>query len=60
MVDLNNKVVVEYNELLAEDEELNEFIAYLKEKINEDVGEILAQAESAEEETAVVYTFSTG
>ena len=52
VVDLNNKVVVEYNELLAEDEELNEFIAYLKEKINEDVGEILAQAESAEEETA--------
>lgn len=51
VVDLNNKVVVEYNELLAEDEELNEFIAYLKEKINEDVGEILAQAESAEEET---------
>ncbi len=48
VVDLNNKVVVEYNELLAEDEELNEFIAYLKEKINEDVGEILAQAEQPE------------
>lgn len=45
VVDLNNKVVVEYNELLAEDAELNEFIAYLKEKINEEVGEILAQAE---------------
>ncbi len=45
VVDLNNKVVVEYNELLAEDEELSEFIAYLKEKINEEVGEILAQAE---------------
>lgn len=50
VVDLNNKVVVEYNDLLAEDEELNEFIAYLKEKINEDVGEILAQAEQAEAE----------
>lgn len=48
VVDLNNKVVVEYNELLAEDEELNEFIAYLKEKINEDVGEILAEAEMPE------------
>lgn len=48
VVDLNNKVVVEYNDLLAEDEELNEFIAYLKEKINEDVGEILAQVEQAE------------
>ncbi|MCI8570571.1 MAG: SH3 domain-containing protein [Lachnospiraceae bacterium] len=56
VVDLNNKVVVEYNELLAEDEELNEFIAYLKEKINEDVGEILAQAESAEEETPAADT----
>ena len=47
-VDLNNKVVVEYNDLLAEDEELSDFIAYLKEKINEDVGEILAQAETAD------------
>lgn len=46
VVDLNNKVVVAYNELLAEDEELNEFIAYLKAKINEDVGEILAQIEA--------------
>jgi len=52
VVDLNNKVVVEYNEMLAEDEELNEYIAYLKEKINEDVGEILAQVERPEEETA--------
>lgn len=50
VVDLNNKVVVEYNEMLAEDEELNEYIAYLKEKINEDVGEILAQVERPEEE----------
>ncbi|MDE7404299.1 MAG: SH3 domain-containing protein [Lachnospiraceae bacterium] len=48
VVDLNNKVVVEYNELLEEDAELNEFIAYLKEKINEEVGEILAQAEVPE------------
>ena len=50
VVDLNNKVTVEYNELLAEDEELNEFIAYLREKTNEDVGEILAAAEEAETE----------
>ena len=48
VVDLNNKVVVEYNDLLASDEELNEFIAYLKEKINEDVGVILAAAETPE------------
>lgn len=51
VVDLNNKVVVSYNELLADSEELNEFIAYLKEKINEDVGEILAEAEQAEAES---------
>ena len=50
VVDLNNKVTVEYNQLLAEDEELNEFIAYLREKTNEDVGEILAAAEEAETE----------
>lgn len=53
VVDLNNKVAVEYNELLANDEELNEFIAYLKEKINEDVGEILAKAEAPAETEAV-------
>ena len=52
VVDLNNKIVVEYNDLLAEDEELSEFIAYLKEKINEDVSESLAEVEQpAEEET---------
>lgn len=49
VVDLNNKVAVDYNELLANDEELSEFIAYLKEKINEDVGEILAEAEVPQE-----------
>lgn len=48
VVDLNNKVVVAYNELLAEDKELEEYIAYLREKINEDVGEILAKAEQPE------------
>lgn len=50
VVDLNNKVVVAYNDLLAENEELNEFVAYLKEKINEEVGEILAKIEQPEEE----------
>ena len=53
VVDLNNKVVVEYNDLLAGDEELSEFIAYLKEKINEDVGEILAEAEKTDEESEI-------
>lgn len=46
VVDLNNKVVVEYNDLLAGDDELNEYVAYLKEKINEDVGVILAREET--------------
>ena len=50
VVDLNNKIVVEYNELLAEDEELSEFIAYLKAKINEDVGEILAEVDQPAQE----------
>lgn len=53
VVDLNNKVVVAYNELLASDEELSEFIAYLKEKINEDVGEILADVEQPVEEETI-------
>lgn len=63
VVDLNNKVVVEYNEMLANDEELTEFIAYLKEKINEDVGEILAAAEQpeiSEENQEEPETASTG
>ncbi len=59
VVDLNNKVVVEYNDLLAEDEELSEFIAYLKEKINEDVGEILAKAEQASAENTEIETAET-
>lgn len=52
VVDLNNKVVVEYNDLLAEDDELNEYVAYLKEKINEDVGVILAKEETPDAEEA--------
>lgn len=54
MVDLNNKAVAEYNELLASDEELNAFLADLSNRIDASVGEILAKAEEdakrAEEE----------
>ena len=54
MVDLNNKAVAEYNELLASDEELNAFLADLSTRIDASVGEILAKAEEdakrAEEE----------
>ena len=49
VVDLNNKVVVAYNDLLADDADLSEFLAYMKEKINEDVGEILAQSDQPEQ-----------
>ncbi len=52
VVDLNNQVVVEYNNILEENADINEFVAYLKEKINEEVGEILANAESPVEEVA--------
>lgn len=50
VVDLNNKIVVSYNDLLAENSEVSEFVAYLKEKINEDVGVILAQADAPKEQ----------
>lgn len=58
VVDLFNRVTVKYNELLENDTELNEYIAYLREKVSEEVGEILAEAEQpeAEEETQVADT----
>lgn len=46
VVELNNRVVVEYNDLLAENPEVDEFVAYLKEKISEEVGVLLASAEA--------------
>lgn len=46
VVALNNKVVAEYNNLLTDDEDINNFVAYLKEKINENVGEMLAEEEA--------------
>lgn len=49
VVVLNNKVASEYNSLISDDVEMNEFVAYLKEKINEEVGTILAQAETTPE-----------
>ncbi len=52
MVDLNNKAVAEYNELLESDEELNAFLADLSNRIDASVGEILAKAE--EEEAAAL------
>lgn len=46
VVALNNKVVAEYNNLLTDNEDINNFVAYLKEKINENVGEMLAEEEA--------------
>lgn len=53
VVELNNRVTVEYNELLTGNEDVNNFVALLKEKINEEVGIILAasEAEGEGEET---------
>lgn len=46
VVDLNNKIAVEYNELLESDEELTAFLADLSGRIDVSVGEALAKAES--------------
>lgn len=57
MVDLNNKAVAEYNELLESDDELKAFLADLSNRIDISVGEILAkeeeEARAAEEAQAV-------
>ncbi|MDD6810802.1 MAG: SH3 domain-containing protein [Lachnospiraceae bacterium] len=47
-VELNNKVAVAYNDMLAEDEELGQFILDLKKEIDKYVGEALAQAEGSD------------
>ncbi len=52
MVDLNNKAVAEYNELLESDEELNAFLADLSSRIDASVGEILAKEEAEAQEQA--------
>ena len=47
VIDLNNKVNVAYNDMLAEDEALSEFIVDLKAEIDKNVGEALARAEGS-------------
>ncbi len=47
-VDLNNKVAAAYNDMVAEDEELRNFIIDLNEKIDKNVGETLAREEAGE------------
>ncbi len=48
VVDLNNRVAVEYNELLASDEELGAYLFDLSKRIDVSVGEALAKAEAEE------------
>ncbi|MCH5261060.1 MAG: SH3 domain-containing protein [Lachnospiraceae bacterium] len=48
VIDLNNKVNVAYNDMLAEDEGLSEFIVDLKIEIDKNVGEALARAGGSE------------
>ncbi len=50
VVDLNNKVTVEYNDMLAADDELAQFILDLNTEIEKNVGEALAQLEGTEPE----------
>ncbi len=51
VVELNNRVTVEYNDLLTGNEDVNNFVALLKDKINEEVGILLAASEAETEET---------
>lgn len=46
VVDLNNQVVVEYNDIIEESSGLSDYILYIKSMINEEVGEILAEKEA--------------
>ena len=47
--DLNNRVAVEYNELIANNPELNDFLEDVKVMTKERVGEMMVQEEQAEE-----------
>lgn len=52
VVDLNNKAAVVYNDMLAEDEGLADFLLELNAEIDKNVGETMARAEGSEQETA--------
>lgn len=47
VVDLNNKIAASYNDMLAEDVELAQFLFDLQEEIKKDVGQMLAQSEES-------------
>ena len=48
VVDLNNRITVEYNELLETDDELTAFLDDLSKRIDISVGEVLAKVEAQE------------
>lgn len=50
VIELNNKITVEFNELLEIDDEVNAFLVDMKTRIDESIGEVLAKAEAAEAE----------
>lgn len=62
VVDLNNRIAVEYNELLESDEELTAYLADLSGRIDVSVGEALAKAETGagEEQEAATQEEGTG
>lgn len=45
VVDLSNEITVKFNDLIANDKELEEYIAFMRAKITENVGILLAQNE---------------
>ena len=47
VIDLNNKATVAYNDMVAEDETLRDFIIDLNDEIDKNVGEALARAEGS-------------
>ena len=49
VVDLNNKAAVAYNDMIAEDKTLADFLVNLADEIEKNVGETLARAEGSEE-----------
>ena len=49
VVDLNNKAAAAYNDMIAEDKTLADFLVNLADEIEKNVGETLARAEGSEE-----------
>ena len=51
VIDLSNKAAVAYNDMVAEDETLRDFIIDLNDEIDKNVGEALARAEGSDSPT---------